>query len=236
MNHDQLERFIRENRGDFDGDTPPAGLWNRIQTSLTNDGGGDGERQDPLAEFIVKNREAFETATPPPRLAEALFAPAAASVKTLQRRPRRRRRFLGYLMAVAASFLLLFLAYTFGTRTGYRAGQEMQVAEQLEAMNPELAEAERFYRQRIASEFTKVSQLNDDPQLRHDLQQIDEATEQLRRELLEVPVSQRHVLVNQLIATYRTKLDILLRIQQHFPNPNAPAEPASTTNIPSHES
>ena len=58
-------------------------------------------------------------------------------------------------------------------------------------------------------------------QLRQDLQEIDQATKEIREDLLTVPASQRHVLINQLIATYRTKLDILLRIQQHFPNPNA---------------
>ncbi|THH36504.1 anti-sigma factor [Neolewinella litorea] len=228
MNHDQLQQFIRDHRDEFDGETPPAGLWDRIHAALSDDG---REGQDPLSEFIVKNRDAFDNATPPPRIERQLFAPAPAA-----RKPLRSRRFLNYVMAVAATLLLLMVAYTVGTRAGFRAGQEQQVAEQLEAMNPELAEAERFYRQRIASEFTKVSQLNDDPQLRRDLEQIDEATEELRLELLRVPISQRHVLVNQLIATYRTKLDILLRIQQHFPNPNAPVTPASDPNIPSHES
>lgn len=231
MNPDPLARYVRDNRDAFDGENPPAGLWDRIHASLSE---GGGEQRDPLADFIVKHRAEFDTASPPPRLAETLLAPAPGALRPLRRS--RRRRYLGYLMAVAATFLLLFLAYNFGNRAGYRAGQEMQIAEQLEALDPELAEAERFYRQRIASEFTKVSQLNDDPQLRRDLDQIDEATEQLRRELLEVPVSQRHVLVNQLIATYRTKLDILLRIQQHFSNPNIPGTSAPESNIPSHES
>jgi flavin-binding protein dodecin len=51
-----------------------------------------------------------------------------------------------------------------------------------------------------------------------DLEAIDEATAEIRASLLEVPVSQREALVQKLIETYRTKLDILLRIQQHLPS------------------
>ncbi|WP_157974371.1 hypothetical protein [Lewinella sp. IMCC34183] len=222
MNPDKLEQYLRDHREEFDGDTPPDALWDRIESTLPDTEADDA---DPLAEFIVKHREAFDTATPPPRLAHELLGPARGTVKPLRRS---RRRILGYLMGVAATFLLLFVAYTSGNRAGFRAGREEQAIAQLERMNPELAEAERFYRQRIASELTKVTQVNDDPQLRRDLAKIDDATREIRSELLKVPASQRHVLVNQLISTYRTKLDILLRIQQHFPNPN----PTGTGQVP----
>jgi hypothetical protein len=46
-----------------------------------------------------------------------------------------------------------------------------------------------------------------------------------------VPVSQRATLVDQLIETYRTKLDILLRIQEHLPS----SAPSSTTQQPNNE-
>ena len=31
---DNLERFIRQNRRDFDQDQPPAELWSKIETTL----------------------------------------------------------------------------------------------------------------------------------------------------------------------------------------------------------
>ena len=230
MNPDKLKQFVRDHREEFDGEFPPAGLWDRIEKDLGDE--PSEEAADPLAEFIAKHRDAFDEATPPPELTEKLFPAADTPVRTL----RPRRRLLGILMGIAAALLLLLVAYHSGNRAGYRAGQEERVAAQLERVDPGLAEAERFYRQRIDSEFTKVSQVNDDPQLRRDLAQIDAATAQLREELLTVPVSQRPVLVNQLIATYRTKLDILLRIQQHFPNPKPSGTATDPANIPNHES
>ena len=227
MPHDKLEQFVRRHREDFDGETPPAGLWDRIEASVSDE--ADPSATDPLEGFIAKNREAFDSETPPPRLEGAIFGAPA-----LQRKTARRRRILSYALGIAASLLLLFTAYHFGNRSGFAAGQEEQrIAQQLQDLDPELAEAEQFYQRRISSEFAKVSQVNDDPQLRRDLEKIDRATDEIRAQLLEVPLSQRHVLVNQLISTYRTKLDILLRIQQHYTNPNLPGAnaPAANTNV-----
>ncbi len=229
MNNDKLENFVLRNREEFDGELPPAGLWGRIEASLS---GNENGTVDPLETFIAKNREAFDRSTPPPRLEARLF-----EGHSLQRKTARRRRLLSYALGIAASLLLLFTVYRFGNAAGYEAGQEKQrIALELEKMNPELAEAERFYQQRISSEFAKVQQVNDDPQLRQSLADIDEAAAQLRSDLLQVPASQRHVLVNQLISTYRTKLDILLRIQQHFPNPQQPGSNAPARNTDLNES
>ncbi|WP_116108001.1 hypothetical protein [Lewinella sp. IMCC34191] len=229
MNHDKLENFVRRNREEFDGEVPPAGLWGRIEASLSD---SDEETVDPLEGFIAKNREAFDQATPPPRIAEKLFGD-----ESLKRKTARRRRLLSYALSVAASLLLLFTVYRFGNAAGYEASMEEQrVAQQLEDMNPELAEAERFYQNQIDKEFLKVQQVNDDPQLRRDLAAIDKATADIRSELIKVPASQRHVLVNQLISTYRTKLDILLRIQQHFPTKHQPGSPAPARNTNVNES
>ena len=229
MNHDKLENFVHRHREDFDGEDPPSGLWDRIEHTLSE---AEDEAGDPLEGFIAKHREAFDTATPPPRVAARLFETMAP-----ERRKTRRRRLLIYALGVAASLLLLFTVYRFGSASGYEAGREQQrVAQELEKMNPELMEAERFYRDRIDREYAKVQQVNDDPQLRQDLADIDEATSEIRGELLRVPASQRHVLVNQLISTYRTKLDILLRIQQHFPNPNNPGATAPAGNTDFNES
>ena len=233
MHNDKLRDFIQDHQADFDAATPPAGLWDRIQAALP----GEDEEIDPLETFIATHREAFDDATPPPQLFEQLAVPASApaSPATLTVSHRRRRTFL-YLTGIAAALLLMFTAYRFGNRAGYQAGHEERIAQQIEWLDPELAEAERFYQQRIDAEFTRVNQVNDDPQLRHDLRELDAATAQIRAQLLEVPQSQRPVLVNELIEAYRTKLDILLRIQQHYPTPNPSGGPAPRSNKPTHES
>ena len=217
MPTDKLEDFILHNRETFDDEPVPAGLWQRIESDLET----PDDDNDPLATFIATNRDAFDENTPPPRLEGRVFAtmdaataakPAAASPLSVFSSRRRTFRILG----IAASFLLLlFAAFSIGNTRGYRSAEEDQMAAQLRQISPELAETEDYYRGEIAAQFTKVDLVNNDPQLRKDLAAIDEATEEIRTALLEVPVSQRAALVDQLIENYRTKLNILLRIQQH---------------------
>lgn len=212
MTTDNLKNFIRENRAKFDDAAPDPALWSLIADQL----GDDRDERDPLETFVVTHRDNFDNVTPPPRLAGRIFAAmgdrAAPPVqkKSLLRIVR--------VLSVAASFLLvLSLGYWMGTNQQNLATEDELVAQELEKIDPDLVEAETYYRQEIRAQFTKVSQFNQDPQLRADLDEIDEHTAEIRTALLEVPISQRAELVNQLIETYRTKLDILLRIQQHLP-------------------
>jgi hypothetical protein len=221
MPSDKLNDFIRDHRTDFDSEQPPASLWKRVAAALPEE-----ETPDPLAEFVATHRDAFDTETPPPRLVHSVVPPA----------PARRRQLFRYLGAIAAGLLLLFTVYQIGNTSGYRAGQEEIIARELHKLDPDFAEAERFYQQRIAAEFTKVSAVNNDPQLREDLLELDRATADIRALLLEVPPSQRATLVNELIGNYRTKLDILIRIQRHVIQPNATGAPASRPNTPTNES
>lgn len=226
MTNDNLADFIRDHREDFDGDDPAPNLWGRISTSL----GDNGDDPDPLERFVAQNREAFDDVSPPPRIEQQLFAPA---LRVSHSKVGRGRRRLPLIMGIAASFLLLLsAAYFIGSRAGYQAGQYEQLANQIESIDPELAEAERYYQEEIAVQFTKVSQYNHDPQLRRDLDEIDQVTAEIRADLFEVPPSHRAELVNQLIETYRTKLDILLRIQQHINYD----DPRPGFNLPTNES
>jgi hypothetical protein len=231
MPTDKLNDFIRDNRAAFDSETPPASLWDRVAASLPE----AEEEADPLAEFIAIHRDAFDSETPPPRLFESTVTPTPASAPRLKARTARRRIFR-YLGAIAAGLLLLFTVYQIGSTTGYRAGQEELVAQELHKIDPEFVEAERFYQQRIEAEYSKVNAVNNDPQLREDLLELDRATAEIRAQLLEVPPSQRATLVNELIGNYRTKLDILIRIQRHLIQSNATGAPASRPNIPTNES
>ncbi|CAH1002488.1 hypothetical protein LEM8419_03367 [Neolewinella maritima] len=234
MHTDKLQDYIQDHRADFDDATPPAGLWDRVEAALSAGDADETVTTDPLESFVAEHREAFDDATPSLQFDQVIALPTKSG-PALKVTHRRRRTFL-YLMAIAASLLLMFTAYRFGNRAGYRAGQEQTVAQQLERLHPELAEAERFYQQRIDAELTKVDLVNDDPQLRRDLRELDAATAEIRNQLLEVPESQRPMLVNQLIEAHRTKLDILLRIQQHFPQSNSPGAPWPRSNTSTHES
>lgn len=217
MPTDQFEDYINAHRDEFEAEAPAPDLWDRIEESIEE----TEEESDPLRDFVLTNREAFDDRTPPPRLAGRIFAElgdAPAGPRLLRTRKKTR---LGLLMGIAASVaILLSLGWFLGQQSGFQRGQEAHLTAQLEAISPELAETEAFYREEIATQFTKVNLINQDPQLRVDLKAIDEATAEIRAALLEVPISQRPELINQLIETYQTKLDILVRIQQHIaPSP-----------------
>lgn len=231
MPTNKLEDFILQNRETFDDEPVPAGLWDRIESNLE----APDDDNDPLESFITSNRDAFDETTPPLRLEGRVFAamdeaaakPAASPLSVFSSRKRTFR-----ILGIAASFLLLlFAAFSIGNSQGYRSAEEEQFAAQLRQISPELAETEDYYRGEIAAQFTKVDLVNDDPQLREDLAAIDEATEEIRTALLEVPVSQRAALIDQLIENYRTKLNILLRIQQHTKPTNvSPSTTQQQTN------
>lgn len=250
MPTDKLEDFILQHREAFDDEAPAGNLWNRIETAISSN-----EDDDPLEDFVLVNRGAFDDTTPPPRLESRVFAqldaqtaaPGASTAVPLVAVPlvavptagpflcaAHRRRLLP-LLGIAASFLLLLAAaFTIGSSRGYRAAERDQVALELERIDPDMAAAEQYYRGEIDARFTSVRQASDDPQLLQDLAAIDEATQEIRASLLEVPVSQRPGLVRKLIETYRTKLDVLERVQQHLPSP-APTESEPTTQTKTNE-
>ena len=232
MHDDKLANFIRGAREAFEGEEPPTDLWGSIEQQLPD----EDEEVDSLEEFIRINREAFDTATPPPRLAGELFgnaalpstAPAAAPPGPLRAVFVNRNR-MARLLAIAASVAIVFFsAYWIGNRAGYALGKEDAIAAEMRRIDPGAVEAERYYRDEIATQFRRVSQLNDDPQLKRDLADIDQATQELRESLLSVPPAERPRLVGQLIETYQIKLDILLRIEEqisrHSDAPPAPAQ------------
>ncbi|SER30229.1 anti-sigma factor [Neolewinella agarilytica] len=230
MTTDNLEDFILNNREAFDEETPSPDIWNRIESAIHTDGDDDN---DPFEAFVASNRDAFDDSTPPPRLEGRIFAAlgeqAGASPMPPMQVVHRRRRLMPVLGIAASMLLLITAAFLIGNNRGYQTGSEEQLAAELDRIDPELAETESYYRETIAENFTKVSQVNHDPQLVKDLEAIDEATAEIRANLLEVPASQRPALVQKLIETYRTKLDILLRIQQHLPSPS------TTTQQPNNE-
>ena len=232
MANDKLEDFILNNRNDLDAATPPTGVWGRIEDELSD----DDDTPDDLNTFVATHRDAFDNATPPPRLEAGIFAelnkldnvgatPAAPLTVTHS------RRWLSTLSIAASALILVVAAFLIGSNQGYRTAEADQIVAELEKINPEFVEAEQFYRTEIASQFDKVKQVSNDPQLLVDLEEIDRATAQIRADLLEVPASQRPALVEELISIYRTKLGILLRVQRQLSPSGTPAPQTKDNEI-----
>lgn len=218
MANNKLEDFILNNREAFDAEAPTHGLWDRIEGAIAP----EDDEPDEFETFVAINREAFDTATPPPQIEARILnqlAPATAGgspAPPLQLSHSRKR--LLPLMGMAASVLVLIVAaFLIGNSRGYQSAESDLVAAELQRINPEYLETERFYKNEIETQFTRVKQVNNDPQLVADLEEIDQATAEIRASLLEVPESQRLELVEEMIRIYRTKLDILLRVQRQIP-------------------
>lgn len=229
MPTDQLEDFILHNRASFDSATPPEGVWDRIETALCV----QEEDCDPFESFVAKQRDAFDGTTPPPRLEGRIFAAldgVEAGPPPKLRNVQRRRAWLPLLGIAASLLLLLAAAFTLGSSRGYQSAEEDRLAAEIARIDPDFAEVESFYRSKIAAQVTAVTEASNDPQLIEDLAALDEATEDIRNALLEVPVSQRADLVQKLIGTYRTKLDILLRIQRQLPPPTTEDSTTQSNN------
>ncbi len=208
MSNDKLEDFIRNQADDFNDEELPTDLWPVIEAQIIS----ERSREDPLEGFIRKNRDAFDDATPPPRLFESIVPASRLRVAGISR----------YLAIAAAVVLVFGLSYTIGNRAGYQSGQLDAVTAEMNRISPDAVETEQFYQREIETHFRRVTQLNDDPQLRADLREIDRATAELRSDLLDVPIQQRPDLVSQLIENYQIKLDILLRIEEQLsPRPTS---------------
>jgi hypothetical protein len=236
MSTDKLEDFILDNRASFDDETPSESVWSKIESAIGTSGDDD---DDPLEAFVATNRDAFDDSTPPPRIEGLVFSAiaetkeisGATSMPPLRAILGQRGQRMRILGVAAAMLLLITAAFTIGTQNGYRNAEEDQIATELRQISPELVETENYYRGEIAAQATKVKLVNNDPQLQKDLAAIDDATEEIRASLLEVPVSQRATLIDRLIETYRTKLDILVRIQTHLPsNDSTSTTTQQTTN------
>ncbi|OAV43464.1 anti-sigma factor [Lewinella sp. 4G2] len=227
MANDKLEDFILNHKEEFEADTPPDSLWGRIEASITP----EDDEPDDFERFVANNREAFDSETPPPEMEAAIMGQLAEADATPASplRVTHRRRYLPILGMAASALVLIVAAFLIGSSRGYQNAEQDRVALELERINPEYLETEQYYQREIASQFTRVKQVNNDPQLVADLKEIDAATAEIRASLLEVPESQRAELVEEMIRIYRTKLDILLRVQRQIP-PGSPKAASKKAN------
>ena len=219
MRPDPLEQFIQDQRPAFETEGPSNGLWDRIQADL------DGEDND-LEEFVNDHREEFDNELPSTRLwdkIEADLATAEQQPLTVVTKTEAKVRSLSVLYrwsAAAAVLLLIAASFMLGRNSGYQTGQADYLA-LIEQVQPDFADTEAHFQSEISDKFHQVVQYNDDPQLQADLDAIDQGMEEIKLELMEVPVEERTELVNRLIESYRIKLHILERILQHLPTDDA---------------
>lgn len=169
---------------------------------------------DKLEKFILDNREAFDSETPDLKVWAAIDVrldeaekPQAKVVSFYQWIPKLR---------IAASVALLL---TVGIGIGFYL-KSNATPPGLADVSPEHAELERFYQKEINKKeqlLVNVAQTTA-PEVKQDLQQIDQIMLELRAELMNAPKGSREQIIRTMIESYKTKVEILERVLDESSN------------------
>lgn len=159
--------------------------------------------RDSLEKFILENRASFDEAIPS-------LSVWADIDKRLNVRQHRRITLWRSLRMAAAVAALLFI----GGLGGYylsNTGEREEVAT-IEERSPEYAEIARYYEQQIDEGIQQLARFQQGEAVSEDFQQIDKTMEELKRELQYAPKGQEEQIIENLIQSYQTKVQILERV------------------------
>jgi hypothetical protein len=175
-----------------------------------------------LERFILDNREAFDTETPDLKvwaeLDKQLNSKQAKVVSLSAWLPK---------MRLAASVALLVAT---GISIGFYLKSNTKTPS-LADVSPEHAEMEQFYQKEIEKKERLLLQVanHEAPDVKQDLQAIDQVMLELREELTNAPKGSREHIIKSMIESYKNKVDILERVLQEREN-------YSNTNISKQQS
>jgi hypothetical protein len=229
---DALEQSIGRDRYLLDAATPPSGIWAAICDQLD----AECHATDPLEQFICDNRQQLDIAIPDVRVWEQITRSQTVGKSIVS--PSLQVTWVRKAIRAAAAIALLVTGVGMGI--WYSQYQQTQVAGlSMSDVSNEYAELEQHFERDIAEkteqlvQFRQVANTDD---IHADLEQIDQAMTELRRELADVPPANREQVVRAMIGNYKAKLNILQRVleefehqqqleQQYNNNPTAPDSP-----------
>lgn len=157
---DNLEKFIRENRAEFDTGVPSLDVWAKLDQHL--------DQQRPAGRVVWMRR----------------------------------------LRAAAAVLLLLMLGGLGGAHFVNSANNANTLAD----VSPEHAEMERELSRQVDEKLAKLATYKQDSVVKEDIQELDATYEELRHELENAPEGAKEKIVQAMIETYQTKINILQQV------------------------
>jgi hypothetical protein len=157
---ENLEKFIQQNRADFDCRVPSLDVWANLDQHL--------DRQQPSGRVVWMRR-----------------------------------------LRVAAAVLVLLTA---GGAAGAYLFHPNKSVDSLADVSPEHAEMERYLSSQVDVKLAKLASYKQDGIVKADIKELDETYEELRRELENAPEGAEEKIVQAMIETYQTKINILEQV------------------------
>lgn len=192
---DNLEKFIREHRSAFDTDSPSPQVWENVERSLE-------PQPDRLEKFILEHRAEFDTASPGLKV-------WAEIDKKLERQPIIRRLVWLRRLQIAAAVALLLVAG--GVGGAYLAGAT-NPPKSLTDLSPEYGEMERYFQSQVTEKMAQLASYRQDGYVKGDLQELDGLYRDLQKDLSEAPSGSEQQVIEAMINTYKTKIEILEQV------------------------
>lgn len=168
-------------------------------------------QRDNLEKFILSHREEFDQAIPSLKV-------WADIDRELGHRRAKRITLWRVAQVAAAVAILLFSGALIGTYIASKSENTAIAA--LEELSPEYVEMQQYYEQQIDNQIRQLAHYQQGETVLEDIAQIDKAMEELKEDLLRAPQGQEQQIVENLIRTYQTKVQILERVLERIQNNN----------------
>lgn len=167
-------------------------------------------QNDRLEQFIKDNREDFDRELP----GLNVWAQIDRTLGQERQHTAKRIRLWKSLRMAAAVLALLVFGGLIGS---YITQFQMSAApDSLAQVSPEYAELEDYYQQEIQDKYQQLVSYDQEEVVKPDLEQLDTIMEELRQELVTAPQGSEEQIIENLIQSYQTKIDILSRVLERI--------------------
>ncbi len=167
-------------------------------------------QHDNLEQFIQAHREDFDQEIP----GLNVWANIDQTLSQQKTHTIKRIHLWKSLRIAAAVLVLMVMGGFIGSYiTQIQLGN---IPENLTQISPEYAEMEQYYQQQIQDKYTQLVNYEQADVVKPDLDQLDTIMEELRTELVEAPQGSEEQIIENLIQSYQTKIDILSRVLERI--------------------
>lgn len=182
--------------------------------------------QDGFEKFVKNNRAAFDTKVPSfdlwenieKELNEQKEEKIVPMFVVKSEKNTFRRRIMRYGSIAAVGLLLLTVGGVIGSQ--WFSGGDNSVANvevSLSDVSDEYAETEAYYAQKVKSNINELKKRNYDESILDDIEELDEAFQELKKELGQSNAFSNEEIVQAMIENYQMKIEILERVLERLP-------------------